>query len=150
MRRQAKLARKQTEEAERKARKQAARERKEEELKRLKNLKKQEIHTRLAEIQKVSGSAVPISEVDLSGDFDPEEWDKKMAAMLDVRRRLLRAGGRGLQAGGGARGGGQRGGAARGLRGDVGAAEEEQGQEGAAERAAVHGRVLRARLRGRH
>ena len=26
---------------------------------------------------------MPISEVDLSGDFDPEEWDKKMAAMFD-------------------------------------------------------------------
>ena len=42
-----------------------------------------QVHTRLMEIQKVSGSAVPISEVDLTGDFDPEAWDKKMAEMFN-------------------------------------------------------------------
>ena len=31
----------------------------------------------------MSGSAIPISEVDLAGDFDPEAWDKKMAQMFD-------------------------------------------------------------------
>ena len=143
----------------------------------------------------MSGSAVPISEVDLTGDFDPEAWDKKMAEVFNdeyydqVRmphknpfgnetsfgndlvmfgahthtrtrahaharaytRTVARwthiphtpahtlAGGRGVQAGRGVRGGGQCGGPDEGLRGRDGAAAEEQGQEGPADGAGVHG-----------
>jgi protein KRI1 len=38
---------------------------------------------RLQAIQEVSGSAVPFSEVDLSGDFDPEAFDKRMAEVFN-------------------------------------------------------------------
>ncbi|KXZ47073.1 hypothetical protein GPECTOR_38g310 [Gonium pectorale] len=57
-----------------------------EDVKRLKNLKKQEIESRLDKLRQVAGAAAPAStSLDdvLEGDFDPEEWDKKMAAAFD-------------------------------------------------------------------
>ena len=83
VRRQTALGRKKEAEAGRKARKAEARAQKELELRRLKNLKKQEILSRLQTIQKVSGGAAALSEVDLSGDFDPEAWDQRMAQVFD-------------------------------------------------------------------
>ncbi|GFR40096.1 hypothetical protein Agub_g644 [Astrephomene gubernaculifera] len=57
-----------------------------EEVKRLKNLKKQEIESKLDKLRNVAGAAAPtaasLDDV-LEGDFDPEEWDKKMAAAFD-------------------------------------------------------------------
>ncbi|GAB4820679.1 hypothetical protein N2152v2_007725 [Parachlorella kessleri] len=53
------------------------------ELKRLKNLKKQEIEEKLSEIQQVAGRAAPNQELLdrlVAGDFDPEEYDRQMAA----------------------------------------------------------------------
>jgi len=83
VRREAKLGRKRELAGQKLERKSAARERKESELRRLKNLKKQEVLERLKAVQQTSGSAVPFSEVDLSGDFDPEAWDKRMAEVFN-------------------------------------------------------------------
>ncbi|KAG2501152.1 hypothetical protein HYH03_000967 [Edaphochlamys debaryana] len=56
------------------------------ELKRLKNLKKAEIESKLGKLRDVAGAAAPaaasLDDV-LEGDFDPEEWDKKMAAAFN-------------------------------------------------------------------
>ena len=83
IRRQAQLSRKKEAEDARKARKEEARAQKEAELKRLKNLKKREILDRLRLIESVSGGAGQLSEVDLSGDFDPEQWDQRMAEIFN-------------------------------------------------------------------
>lgn len=62
------------------ARKAEERLRKEEELKRLKNLRKEEIKKRLQQIREVAGGdIVGLGEVDLTEDFDPGQFDKKMA-----------------------------------------------------------------------
>ncbi|GIL45728.1 hypothetical protein Vafri_2894 [Volvox africanus] len=56
------------------------------EVKRLKNLKKQEIESKLDKLRNVAGAAAPApASLDdiLEGDFDPEEWDKKMGAAFD-------------------------------------------------------------------
>ncbi|KAL4428120.1 hypothetical protein ABPG75_002209 [Micractinium tetrahymenae] len=53
------------------------------EVRRLKNLKKAEIEEKLQEIQSVAGKAAPRQELLdrlVAGDFDPEEYDKQMAA----------------------------------------------------------------------
>lgn len=58
---------------------------KEEELKRIKNVKKKEIVDKLKTIQKISGNRdLPgFTEEDLEGDFDPDEFSKKMEAIFD-------------------------------------------------------------------
>ncbi|OUM60558.1 hypothetical protein PIROE2DRAFT_63079 [Piromyces sp. E2] len=62
-----------------KQRKLEEKKRREEELKRLKNLKKQEIINKLKQIQEITGNkSVGFDDVDLEGDFNPEEYDKKM------------------------------------------------------------------------
>jgi protein KRI1 len=74
-----KRARKRREKAERKVADEAARR---EEVKRLKNLKKAEIQDKLLAVQQVAGVAAPdASLVDalLEGDFDPDEYDRRMA-----------------------------------------------------------------------
>jgi protein KRI1 len=74
-----KRARKRREKAERKAAEEAERR---EEVKRLKNLKKAEIQDKLLAVQQVAGVAAPdASLVDalLEGDFDPDEYDRRMA-----------------------------------------------------------------------
>ena len=83
VRRQAQLSRGREREEAKKARKAEARAQKEAELKRLKNLKKQEILERLRAIEHVTGGAAALTEVDLSGDFDPEAWDKRMAEVFN-------------------------------------------------------------------
>ena len=83
VRRQAALGRKAAAEEQRKARKAEAKAQKEAELRRLKNLKKQEILDRLRKIEEISGGATALSEVDLSGDFDPETWDKRMGEIFN-------------------------------------------------------------------
>jgi len=53
---------------------------KREELKRLKNMKKQEIAAKLKQISDATGVAPEgLEGVDLDGDFDPEEYDKRMS-----------------------------------------------------------------------
>ncbi|KAI8817196.1 KRI1-like family C-terminal-domain-containing protein [Fimicolochytrium jonesii] len=68
--------------------------RKAEELKRLKNLKKEEIRKRLEAIRDVAGvgggnggstGVFGLDEVDLEKEFDPEEFDRKMAQAFDDR-----------------------------------------------------------------
>ncbi|EFJ52328.1 hypothetical protein VOLCADRAFT_102989 [Volvox carteri f. nagariensis] len=57
-----------------------------EEVKRLKNLKKQELESKLDKLRSVAGAAAPAAaslDSMLEGDFDPEEWDKNMAAAFD-------------------------------------------------------------------
>ncbi|CAO3606946.1 unnamed protein product [Cunninghamella echinulata] len=67
-----------------KAKKQALKEQKLEEIKRLKNEKRKEIHERLLEIQKITGTGVTgFDNIDLEGDFDPEKYDEQMAKMFD-------------------------------------------------------------------
>jgi protein KRI1 len=75
-----KRARKRKEKAERK---EAERKAAEEELKRMKNLKKMEIQDRLLAVQEVAGVAAPdatLVDALLEGDFDPDEYDRRMAA----------------------------------------------------------------------
>ncbi|CAO3639017.1 unnamed protein product [Cunninghamella blakesleeana] len=67
-----------------KAKKQALKEQKLEELKRLKNEKRKEIHERLLEIQKITGTGVTgFENIDLEGDFDPEKYDEQMSKMFN-------------------------------------------------------------------
>jgi protein KRI1 len=68
---------------EKKERLQAEEEKRRAELRRLKNLKKAEIGGKLKEIQKVAGKAAPQEEAldaIMAGEFDPEAYDKAMAA----------------------------------------------------------------------
>ncbi|CAH0518730.1 unnamed protein product [Peronospora belbahrii] len=72
--------------AERKERKALERQKKEEELRRLKNLKQAEIERKLKKIARLMGeeeSTVGLKAEDLEGDFDPEEYDKRMQAVFD-------------------------------------------------------------------
>jgi protein KRI1 len=85
IRRQAALGRKREAEAARRERWAEQKRQKELELRRLKNLKKQELVERLRTIARTAGSAVPISEEDLDGDFDPENFDSRMAQVFDRR-----------------------------------------------------------------
>lgn len=67
-----------------KAKKQAAKEQKTEELKRIKNEKRKEIHGRLLEIQKITGTEVTgFENMDLEGDFDPEKYDEQMSNIFN-------------------------------------------------------------------
>ncbi|KAI8343068.1 KRI1-like family C-terminal-domain-containing protein [Chlamydoabsidia padenii] len=67
-----------------KAKKQALMEQKTEELKRMKNEKQKEIHNRLVEIQKITGTDVTgFENIDLEGDFDPEKYDEQMANIFN-------------------------------------------------------------------
>jgi protein KRI1 len=67
-----------------KERKALEKEKKKEELKRLKNLKKKEILDKLKQVEHVSGaSALGFEHVDLEGDFDPEEHDRKMQELFN-------------------------------------------------------------------
>lgn len=69
--------------AEKAARKEAEEEERRAEIRRLKNIKKSEIHGRLAEVEIVAGKGAPPQDLLdrlLGGDFDPEEHDRAMAA----------------------------------------------------------------------
>ncbi|KAI8069236.1 KRI1-like family C-terminal-domain-containing protein [Gongronella butleri] len=79
-----KESKRQRERERRKAKKQALKERKTQELKQLKNEKRKEIHDRLMEIQKITGTNVPgFEKIDLESDFDPEKYDEQMAEVFD-------------------------------------------------------------------
>ncbi|GMF35452.1 unnamed protein product [Phytophthora fragariaefolia] len=72
--------------AERKERKALERQKKEEELRRLKNLKQAEIEHKLKKVARLMGEDVGTAGLkpeDLEGDFDPEEYDKRMQAVFD-------------------------------------------------------------------
>ncbi|POM75792.1 Kri1 like protein [Phytophthora palmivora] len=72
--------------AERKERKALERQKKEEELRRLKNLKQAEIEQKLKKVAHLMGEAegtAGLKPEDLEGDFDPEEYDKRMQAVFD-------------------------------------------------------------------
>ncbi|KAL8003748.1 putative KRR1 interacting protein [Plasmopara halstedii] len=72
--------------AERKERKALERQKKEEELRRLKNLKQAEIERKLTKIAHLMGEpdgTASLKPEDLEGDFDPEEYDKRMQAVFD-------------------------------------------------------------------
>ncbi|KAI8086583.1 KRI1-like family C-terminal-domain-containing protein, partial [Halteromyces radiatus] len=67
-----------------KAAKQLLKEQKTEELKRLKNEKRKEIHNRLAEIQKITGTGISgLEHINFEEDFDPEKYDEQMAKIFD-------------------------------------------------------------------
>ncbi|ETM32515.1 hypothetical protein L914_20065 [Phytophthora nicotianae] len=72
--------------AERKERKALERQKKEEELRRLKNLKQAEIEHKLKKVARLMGEGegtAGLKPEDLEGDFDPEEYDKRMQAVFD-------------------------------------------------------------------
>ncbi|KAI9990211.1 hypothetical protein PInf_021017 [Phytophthora infestans] len=72
--------------AERKERKALERQKKEEELRHLKNLKQAEIEQKLKKVARLMGEAegtAGLKPEDLEGDFDPEEYDKRMQAVFD-------------------------------------------------------------------
>ncbi|KAG7401573.1 hypothetical protein PHYBOEH_000631 [Phytophthora boehmeriae] len=72
--------------AERKERKALERQKKEEELRRLKNLKQAEIEQKLKKVARLMGEQegeTGLKPEDLEGDFDPEEYDKRMQAVFD-------------------------------------------------------------------
>ena len=74
---------------ERNERKEAELNAKRDELKRLKNMKKQEIAAKLKQISDATGIAPEgLEGVDLDGDFDPEEYDKRMAKVHATPRTL--------------------------------------------------------------
>ena len=64
-----------------------AEEERKEELKRLKNLKKREILEKMNKIKEIAGigenGVLPMNEDDLDGEFDPEEYDRKMKEAFD-------------------------------------------------------------------
>jgi len=53
-----------------------------EEIARLRNLKRMELEERIRKVEEVAGSG-GWTEKDLEGDFDPEEWDKRMQRVFD-------------------------------------------------------------------
>lgn len=64
---------------EEKEKKEQKKEQKQQELKRLKNLKRQELAEKLKKIQEMAGGdLVGLNEIDLEGDFDPEQHDERM------------------------------------------------------------------------
>ena len=68
-----------------KAQKEEERRREMEEIARLRNLKRLELEERLRRVEGVAGTTTSgvWTEKDLEGDFDPEEWDKKMRGVFD-------------------------------------------------------------------
>ncbi|EEY69052.1 uncharacterized protein PITG_05226 [Phytophthora infestans T30-4] len=69
-----------------KERKALERQKKEEELRHLKNLKQAEIEQKLKKVARLMGEAegtAGLKPEDLEGDFDPEEYDKRMQAVFD-------------------------------------------------------------------
>ncbi|KAK8825363.1 hypothetical protein WA538_003060, partial [Blastocystis sp. DL] len=75
--------RKQEREAKR-LRQEDERKRREEELRRLRALKRQELETKLKEIQDISGvEDGKVSAINLDEDWDPEKYDKEMEAMFN-------------------------------------------------------------------
>ncbi|CAI5743360.1 unnamed protein product [Peronospora destructor] len=72
--------------AERKERKALERQKKEEELRRLKNLKQVEIEQKLKKVARLMGEeegTAGLKAEDLEGDFDPDEYDKRMQAVFN-------------------------------------------------------------------
>lgn len=75
--------------AERKERKALERLKKEEELRRLKNLKQAEIQSKIEKVARLMGKNTPeavalkLQPSDLEGEFDPEEYDKRMQEVFD-------------------------------------------------------------------
>lgn len=75
--------------AERKERKALERLKKEEELRRLKNLKQAEIQSKLEKVARLMGKNTPeaaalkLKPSDLEGEFDPDEYDRRMQEVFD-------------------------------------------------------------------
>ena len=67
-----------------KERKEREKQAKRDELKQLKALKRKDIMDKLNKLKKIAGSEeLDFENVDLDGDFDPEEYDKKMAKVFE-------------------------------------------------------------------
>lgn len=70
--------------AEVKQRKEEDKLRKREELKQLKALKRKEIEEKIEKLKEITGNEdMKFNDVDLDGDFDPNEYDKKMSEMFN-------------------------------------------------------------------
>ncbi|WBW70907.1 ribosome biogenesis protein Kri1 [Schizosaccharomyces osmophilus] len=55
-----------------------------EEMNRLKNLKQKDLEEKLNQVAEIAGTNdIDISELDLEGDFNPEEWEAKMAQIFN-------------------------------------------------------------------
>lgn len=69
---------------ERRERKEGEKKEKFKEIEMLKEFKRNEIEEKLAQLKAVTGTEeLNVDEIDLDGDFDPDEYDKKMQAMFD-------------------------------------------------------------------
>lgn len=69
---------------ERRERKELEKKEKFQEIEMLKELKRKEIDEKLAQLKAVTGAdELNVDEIDLDGDFDPDEHDKKMQAIFD-------------------------------------------------------------------
>lgn len=67
-----------------KERKEKEKQQKMKELEMISAMRKNEIEERIAKLKKVSGSEVlPFNDQDLDGDFDPDEYDRKMQSIFD-------------------------------------------------------------------
>jgi len=67
-----------------KERKIEAKERKKEEVQRLKAAKRKEIIEKMRQLQEISGNPdLPVDDLDIDGDFDPAEYDRKMQKVFD-------------------------------------------------------------------
>ena len=66
-----------------KARKEQEKAKQREELKQLKALKRKEIVEKIKKLEKVTGSELAFKEEDIDEDFDPEEYDKRMAEVFE-------------------------------------------------------------------
>jgi protein KRI1 len=67
-----------------KERKKDEKERQKEEVQRLKAYKRKEIMEKLQQLQEISGNAdLPLEDLDIEGDFDPDEYDKKMGKVFN-------------------------------------------------------------------
>lgn len=85
------MRREDTSRTSRKDQRQKAKERKEEqkarmkeEVQRLKALKRKEIMSKISKLQEVTGDPdLFISEMDIDGDFDPDEHDRRMKEIFD-------------------------------------------------------------------
>ena len=68
-----------------KERKEQERRQRKEEIKRLKNLKRLEMVAKLERLKRVAGAGGKreLSEADLEGDFEPEEYERRMRQLFD-------------------------------------------------------------------
>ncbi|KAK6037793.1 hypothetical protein COOONC_24700 [Cooperia oncophora] len=66
-----------------KERKEREKNERKQEIRELKNMKKAEIEKKLERLKKMAGDDIPINIDDITGDFDPREYDKRMEQIFN-------------------------------------------------------------------